>query len=200
MAEEISEWLAANALGGIGGLLDALLVKADDLDDLKEMEEENVAEAISALGLKDMKVKKVKKAFAALRGEQPPSSPGPGPAAAAMAAFALPDGGTVEIGEEIGRGAFGVVHRGVMTERSGPKPVAIKRLGRGAQPRERERFIREVRPSPGRQSVPVPPAHHGKSGWLSKGKETRSTKERLTAAVVLRNRLITDRDLITGCA
>jgi hypothetical protein len=56
-ADAISEWLAANALGGVGGLLDARLAKADDLDDLREMEEADVAAAIAALGLKDMKVR-----------------------------------------------------------------------------------------------------------------------------------------------
>ena len=102
MAEEIGAWLAEHELDKIDGLLDQLLAHCEEFSDLKEMEEEDVAKLVTGLGLKTMKAKKVARAFAGLGGRAP-ASPSPG-LAAAVVAFALPDGGTVEIGEEIGRG------------------------------------------------------------------------------------------------
>ena len=64
-----------------------------------------------------MKVKKVQKAFALLRGGAAPPSHGP----AAAAAIQLPDGARIVLGELIGRGGSGVVHKGVLHERGGPR-------------------------------------------------------------------------------
>jgi hypothetical protein len=186
-------------------------------EDLLGSTAEDLADLLEEYEVKGRAKIQVMKELRQLAPAAPPPSHPP-PSAGAVAAFALPDGGTVEIGEEIGRGAFGVVHRGVMTERSGPKPVAIKRLGRGAQPAERERFIREVRPmrlttrtahsealivrgtgynlhqagAPSRPrwpSIPVSPACHRKFGWPAKGKRDQVHEKCARVLINLKERL-----------
>jgi serine/threonine protein kinase len=58
----------------------------------------------------------------------------------------MPDGCTIELFEEIGRGGSGIVHRGELRSPSGvSQPVAVKVLGAGATVREHEEFLKEVR-------------------------------------------------------
>ena len=58
--------------------------------------------------------------------------------------LSLPDGSTVDAGAVIGRGASGVVHRGVMHTVSGDQEVAIKMLGAGASDKQQCSFLREI--------------------------------------------------------
>ena len=56
----------------------------------------------------------------------------------------LNNGTMVQLGELIGRGAFGVVHRAVLTEKAVKRDVAVKMLGAGATERELGKFMSEI--------------------------------------------------------
>ena len=58
--------------------------------------------------------------------------------------LAMPDGSTVEVGVVFGRGASGVVHRGVMHTRGGDEEVAVKMLGAGSSDKAQRSFLREI--------------------------------------------------------
>jgi hypothetical protein len=62
--------------------------------------------------------------------------------------FPLPGGGRLDLGEVIGRGGFGVVHRAALRNPDGTvQPVAAKLLGPGATAREQEAFLVEIKKS-----------------------------------------------------
>ena len=50
----------------------------------------------------------------------------------------------IEIGERIGEGQFGDVHKGVMTTKEGPKEVAIKSCKMAGTSEEKMKFMREA--------------------------------------------------------
>ena len=61
-----------------------------------------------------------------------------------LQAIMLKDGTTVQLGELIGRGAFGLVHKAVLTEKGVKRNVAVKLLGAGATERELGNFMSEI--------------------------------------------------------
>jgi hypothetical protein len=70
----------------------------------------------------------------------------PQPEAAAARGFPLPGGGRLELGEVIGRGSSGVVHRAVLRQADGSaRPAAAKLLGPGATARQQEAFLAEIK-------------------------------------------------------
>jgi hypothetical protein len=69
-------------------------------------------------------------------------------ASAATRSFPLPGGGRLELGEVIGRGGSGVVHRAMLYEPDGSaRPAAAKLLGPGATARQQEAFLVEIKKS-----------------------------------------------------
>ena len=81
----------------------------------------------------------------------PPGTPRPEAGGASPAAAAakkqlitLPEGTSLHVGEVIGRGGSGIVHESVLTERSGPREVAVKFLGAGATEKEQKSFLKEI--------------------------------------------------------
>ena len=54
----------------------------------------------------------------------------------------------------VGRGGSGVVYKGVLHERGGPREVAVKMLGQGASAKQQEAFIK-VRALPGAFKRPL---------------------------------------------
>jgi len=51
----------------------------------------------------------------------------------------------MDVGEVIRRGGSGIVHEGVLIERSGPREVAVKFLGAGATDKEQTSFLKEIK-------------------------------------------------------
>eukprot|EP01051_Picozoa_sp_SAG22_P007250 SAG22_NODE_503_length_9694_cov_13.573736_6_plen_274_part_00 len=57
-------------------------------------------------------------------------------------------GARVDVGELIGRGGSGVVHRGLLHRADGTESaVAVKKLGAAATAKDREKFLKEIRKS-----------------------------------------------------
>ena len=65
-----------------------------------------------------------------------------------MSALSIPEGWTLDIGEEIGRGGCGVVHRGTLHRCSaGDEEVAVKMLWKGASDIQQRSFMKEIEKS-----------------------------------------------------
>eukprot|EP01052_Picozoa_sp_SAG31_P048611 SAG31_NODE_10246_length_1164_cov_421.495775_1_plen_310_part_10 len=64
-----------------------------------------------------------------------------------MSTISLPDGVTLDLGEIIGRGSSGVVHRGTLHARGGDREVAVKMLGAGSSARQQHSFLKEIEKS-----------------------------------------------------
>ena len=61
-----------------------------------------------------------------------------------LQAIMLKDGTTVQLGEMIGRGAFGVVRKAVLREKAVERTVAVKMLGAGATEKQLGQFMSEI--------------------------------------------------------
>ena len=90
--------------------------------------------------------KRRKLAFADLDLEEAfnPSAAVPNLKSLKLQAIMLKDGSTVQLGELIGRGAFGVARKAVLTEKRVRRDVAVKMLGAGATERELGNFMSEI--------------------------------------------------------